>query len=133
MEIFKEMEFLGKNFIKAKKGVRLTKEEAEESKKFVANTLKIINKTANFVNENQLTEPILSGLYSTYKTILIICIILVILSILTLLLLKDIVVDLLLLLFVGFIAKGLLIVSSICLIVLFFLFYSKLREKIKKI
>ena len=81
MEIFKEVEILGREFLKAKKGIRISPEEIEEAKKIGKSILKAVDETADFIQNNDLADPIIKeskGFFSSitlYVSLLIIIVI----------------------------------------------------------
>lgn len=61
MEFFKEVSMFGFNVLKAKKGFRINEEEMEKAEEVLKYAIKTVNKVADVVNENNLSEPISNG------------------------------------------------------------------------
>lgn len=128
MELFKEITMFGLDFIKAKKGIRISKEEIEEAEKICINVGKKIDKTADFINKNQLAEPILSGASEVFKIILFFCGFIFILALLILIFANSLITNLAILIVLRLLCKLLMFVSVIAVLVVLFIGYAKIKK-----
>jgi hypothetical protein len=128
MELFKEISMLGFDFLKAKKGIRINKEEIEEAEKICINIGKKIDKTADFVNNNQLAEPILRGASKISNIMLFFCGFIFILAVLILIFADSLITSLAIMLVVTLLGKLLLIVSVIFFLIALFIGYVKIKN-----
>lgn len=127
MELFKEISMFGFDFIKAKKGVRINKEEIEEAKKICINVGRKIDKTADFINKNQLAEPILSSASKIFNTILFFCGFIFILAVLILIFAESLITDLAVIIVIMLLGRLLMFVSVIIALLVLFIAYVKVK------
>jgi hypothetical protein len=128
MELFKEITMFGLDFIKAKKGVRISKEEIEAAQKICINVGKKIDKTADFINKNQLAEPILSGASKIFKTILCFCGLVFILAVLILIFADSLITNLVILVVLMLLGRLLMFVSVIVALIVLLIGYAKIKK-----
>lgn len=128
MEFFKEINMFGFNFFKAKKGVRINKEEIEEAKKICVNVGKKIDETAGFVNKNKLAEPILRGASKIFNIILFFCGFIFILALLVLIFVNSLITDLASIFVIMLLCRLLIIISLIVAVIIIFIYYAKIKN-----
>jgi hypothetical protein len=128
MELFKEISMLGFDFLKAKKGIRINKEEIEEAEKICINIGKKIDKTAEFVNKNQLADPIIRGISKASKIILFFCGFIFISAALILIFADSLITSLAIMIVVTLLCRFLLVISVIFFVIALFMGYTKIRN-----
>lgn len=128
MELFKEISIFGLNFIKAKTGIRINKEEIEEVKKICVDVAKKIDQAADFVNKNKLAEPVLIVTSKTLNKVLILCGFVIILAVLILIFADNLIASLATLIVVVLLCRLLIIVSIVVAVIMLFLFYAELKN-----
>jgi len=133
MELFKEISMFGLDFLKAKKGIRISKEEIEEAKKICINVGKKIDKAADFINKNQLDEPILSGASKIFNIILLFCGFIFALALLILIFADSLITSLVALIVVTWLCKLLMLASIVVAAIAVFIGYVKLKNNKRNI
>lgn len=128
MELFKEVSMFGFDFIKAKTGIRINKEEIEEAKKICIDVGKKIDQTADFINRNKLAKPIMSGASKILNTILFFCGFICILAVLILVFVDSLIASLTTLIVVMLLCRLLIIVSTVVTVITLFIIYAKLKS-----
>ena len=127
MELLKEVTIFGLNFLKAKKGLKISEKEIETAKKVFTAAVKGVNITADFINKKKLAEPILDNSFSIIKTLFVISIITFLVTF-SVLLFAETSTGLITIFIVVLICKVLLIASLILISILLLIFYAKLKN-----
>jgi len=128
MELFEEITVLGLDFFKAKKGIRISKEEIEDATKICINVVKKIDKAADFVNKNQLAKPMLRGVSKISNIILFFCGFVFTSSVLILIFADSLIASILTLAIVMILCRLLAIVSAVVIAIVLLVGYAKLKS-----
>jgi membrane protein DedA with SNARE-associated domain len=128
MEVFKELSIFGLNFLKAKKGLRISEAEMEKAEKIINSVGKKINTTADFINKNNLAEPIARGTFKIYKILFYFCLLLAAASLFVIFYADNLLISLLAISAIKLFCLLLLVTSIVVIAIILLIGYAKIRN-----
>lgn len=128
MELFKEISVFGLNFLKAKKGIKMSKKEIEQAEKIINYLGRTVNQTADFVNDKNLVEPITNGTIKVFKRLLAACIFIICITSLFLFFSDNLFANLASFLIIFIICRILLILAAVCAVILLIVAYAVIKS-----
>lgn len=89
MKAFKKVKIFGFDFLEAEKGFKIDEAEIKQAKEVLKSTFRVIDKTADLINEKKLVKPIFDVVYGFGKRIIIYALFVFILSVLAILFINN--------------------------------------------